>query len=73
MTPAPDNEQRRDSDTILHVLDTHGNLTDEDVKSLKEMASYWSAGKMLIAVIIGLGFLAVGMVHIWDFLARLKK
>ncbi len=62
----PENRHDRRSKSRVHnvniVTINPEDLTAEDVKNLKQMARYYSAGKLLLLLILTLGFAGISVV-----------
>ena len=44
----------------FEVVKTEGKMTDEELKSVKQMVKYWESGKVALAILLTLGMLATG-------------
>lgn len=55
----------------LKVLDDSDAITVEELRALKEISRYYSSGKFIVSVLIGVGACAVALVHSWDFIVRI--
>lgn len=50
----------------IKVVDVSYDLTREELESLKRIAKYYGAGKIALAVIIGLGAASLALSQIFD-------
>jgi len=65
-------EKRRATDS-LEVIDTDDGITKEELANLKQVAKYWSAGRIVFISIVSLGALALTAVQVWDLIAKWGK